>query len=166
MLPKSRRGRSPAGRSVIGRASFTTIARPSRSLLFHIEIAASATSSGTSTKPKPRDRPVILSDITVAEMTSPACEKASLRLSEVVAHARFPTYSFFAIRYFFWVCLIIHSRPSGANQPGKPVPLASSNYELRHYTTLWGLWEAACGRPRSPLLPVPEGGISVQTRSF
>jgi hypothetical protein len=76
------------------------IALPSRSLPFHIVIAASATSSGTSTKPKPRDRPVGFSTITVAEITSPACEKASFKLSEVVAHARFPTYNFFAIRYY------------------------------------------------------------------
>lgn len=86
-MSKSRRG----GRSAIGRASFTVSTRPSSSLPFHIEIADSASASSISTKPKPRDRPVIFSVMTVADTTAPAFEKASLRLSDVVPQERLPT---------------------------------------------------------------------------
>jgi DNA-binding transcriptional ArsR family regulator len=49
---------------------------------------------------QPFDRPVILSMIIVAEVTSPTCANASLRPSLLVEYEIPPTYSFFAI-YFF-----------------------------------------------------------------
>lgn len=65
--------------------------RPSRSDSWSFEIAASASASFViSTNPNPRDRPVILSIITIADDTSPKGLNAEAKLSFVVPHDRLP----------------------------------------------------------------------------
>jgi hypothetical protein len=86
--------------AAFGRASETTILRPSRSEPLSLEIAASASASDSiSTKPKPRERPVILSMRTSAFDTAPACSKCFLKPSDVVAQAIEPTKILFDILY-------------------------------------------------------------------
>lgn len=69
------------------------ISRPPRFFPFIDSITWSTTSSSTSTKPNPLDRPLSLSVIILLPFTSAAVEKNWARSSSVVDHGRFPTYS-------------------------------------------------------------------------
>src|SRR5665213_2201331 len=72
-LPPPRYPPPVFGLSSIGRASFTVRVRPPKSLPFHISIAPCASESeDISTKPKPFERPLILSMMMLADSTDPA----------------------------------------------------------------------------------------------
>ena len=84
----------PPGRSSRGRASLTTIARPSRAWPFMPLMAACASGSEPiSTKPKPFERPVSRSIMTLADDTVPYCANACWRSSSRTLYERLPTYS-------------------------------------------------------------------------
>src|SRR5207249_1663271 len=57
----------------IGRASLTVNARPPKSLPLNAAIAFSASSSLIETKPKPLERPVSRSVMTLTDSTAPTC---------------------------------------------------------------------------------------------
>src|SRR3989344_6798184 len=64
-------------------------------------MAASASASfSISTKPKPFERPIILSMMIVADVTVPAFENASRSSSSVVEYGNPPTNNFLAIERF------------------------------------------------------------------
>ncbi len=82
----------PPGRSSRGRASLTTIARPSRAWPFMPLMAAWASASEPiSTKPKPLERPVSRSIMTLALETLPYCANACCRSSSRMLYERLPT---------------------------------------------------------------------------
>src|SRR5213593_3426271 len=110
-LPPSFRNRGPAGGrlspkreppegrgpllSERSRASLTLMFLPRRSLPLSSAMARCASSSEPiSTKPKPRERPVIRSLITEAISHAPAFENVSFRSSSEVSKERLPTKSF------------------------------------------------------------------------
>src|ERR1700712_2524744 len=73
-------------------ATETDIARPSTSLLLRPNIASFPSSSeAISTKPKPRERPLSLSIITLAELTVPNCAKSSFNSTSLVLKLKFET---------------------------------------------------------------------------
>lgn len=91
--------RSPP-RSSRGLATFTTMLRPETSLLCISAIAFSASASLTNvTKPKPFDRPDILSVITIASAISPYGANNSFKESLLRLQGRLPTYNFFLSTY-------------------------------------------------------------------
>jgi hypothetical protein len=88
--PKPPRPPPPAGRSSRGLASLTVRARPPHSAPFRALMTSSALSAGTSTKPKPRERPVSRSVATRAEITSEYGVTADSRSWLVTVQGRLP----------------------------------------------------------------------------
>ena len=78
-------------RGLLSSAIETRTLRPSKSLPLRLRIALNAaSSSGISTNPKPLERFVILSIMSVAEITSPNALNALFNDSSVVLKLRFP----------------------------------------------------------------------------
>src|SRR6266545_8221324 len=91
--------RPPPARGSCGLASFTVRARPCMSAPLKRSIAvAMSCALAISTKPNPRDRPVILSMITVAEVTAPTWPNRASRSALVVENERLPTNNFVATK--------------------------------------------------------------------
>src|SRR5882724_3711361 len=88
-----------------GFASFTFKFRPLISLPLNCATAASPASfEAISTKPKPRERPVSRSSITLADSTVPACENSWCKSSLEVWNERLPTYSFIDMFVYLSCC--------------------------------------------------------------
>src|SRR5215470_3403464 len=80
-------------RLVIGLASFTVSVRPSNCVPFKASMAFCASlPEPISTKPKPRDWPVNLSEITLADPTVPCAENISCSCPSVTEKGKPPTY--------------------------------------------------------------------------
>src|SRR6266404_1880269 len=81
-------------RFAIGLASLTVSVRPSSCVPFRLSMAFWASPLELiSTKPKPRDCPVNLSEITLADSTVPCSAKISCNRSPVTEYGNPPTYN-------------------------------------------------------------------------
>jgi len=102
------------------------------------------------TNPKPRDRPVSRSAITLASVISPNCANASCSPSSVVSQLRLPTNSFLLIAPIFLSgpssfrtlpCLSVPANRSFAKLPAAPAaasqaPQYTWNFEVFSYAAL------------------------------
>ena len=90
----------------MGLASLTVRLRPPMSAPLSAVIAARP-SSGVPmvTNPKPRERPVVRSIMTIASVTVPCAPKTSRRSASVAEKGRFPMYNFILL----FVCLFLYA---------------------------------------------------------
>src|SRR6266545_3297603 len=94
LRPPSRPPPPSLSRRAIGLASLTVNVRPSSWVPFRDSMAFWASLPELiSTKPKPRDWPVNLSEITLADSTVPCSEKISCSRSPVTEYGKPPTYN-------------------------------------------------------------------------